>query len=292
MAFTTTMTSNGQITIPVVISCSKGLDTLNKEVSAHLNQHKIRLVLTDLDGTVVPLFSNEVSSAVRQAVIAAEAQGVSVTPITGRPYEMAKPILTELGFNDLCITDNGASIRKVLDGELVWSQWLEPAKIKEIVEAIVADSVVIDYGPGWNEHPPTPDEVERVQLPASHVFGEVKPAKLEAVLERLKPIQDVISFSSVGRLAGHWGIMVTHHLADKYHGAAALHKLTGIPKENTLAIGDGVNDLPLFQHAAVKVPMGNATEELKAAADYVVASVEDDGFVEAIRRFVLLKHGA
>jgi hydroxymethylpyrimidine pyrophosphatase-like HAD family hydrolase len=60
-----------------------------------------------------------------------------------------------------------------------------------------------------------------------------------------------------------------------------------VPVEQTLAIGDGTNDLPLFKSAFVKVAMGNATEELKAAADFVVGTLEEDGFAEAMEKYIL-----
>jgi len=83
------------------------------------------------------------------------------------------------------------------------------------------------------------------------------------------------------------GIFVTHVKADKEHAVHELLKLTGSDKKHTLAIGDGNNDLPLFRAAGVKVAMGNASKTLKAAADYVVPSVSEDGFAVAIRRYVL-----
>jgi hypothetical protein len=67
----------------------------------------------------------------------------------------------------------------------------------------------------------------------------------------------------------------------------ALRNITHSLKEQTLAIGDGSNDLSLFQNAGFRVAMGNASDELKDAADYVVGSVDEDGFAEAMDRFVL-----
>ena len=82
-------------------------------------------------------------------------------------------------------------------------------------------------------------------------------------------------------------IQVTHVAATKFHGVEALRKIVGINKEHSMAIGDGNNDLPLFRNAALKIAMGNATDLLKADADYIVGSVDEDGFAQAIDRFVL-----
>jgi hydroxymethylpyrimidine pyrophosphatase-like HAD family hydrolase len=82
-------------------------------------------------------------------------------------------------------------------------------------------------------------------------------------------------------------IQVTHESADKYHGVQNLLRLNGVSPEHVMAIGDGNNDLPLFESAALRVAVGNATERLKTAADEVVGTVTEDGFAEAIERFVL-----
>ena len=55
-----------------------------------------------------------------------------------------------------------------------------------------------------------------------------------------------------------------------------------------MAFGDGGNDLPIVRDAAVGVAMGNACEELKAAADYVSSSVDEDGISRALEHFGLI----
>ena len=66
-----------------------------------------------------------------------------------------------------------------------------------------------------------------------------------------------------------------------------MQKLYGIPKEETLTIGDHNNDIDLLLAGGVKVAMGNGTEDLKKIADYVTDTVDNNGFVKAIEKFVL-----
>jgi hydroxymethylpyrimidine pyrophosphatase-like HAD family hydrolase len=82
-------------------------------------------------------------------------------------------------------------------------------------------------------------------------------------------------------------LQITHAEGNKRHGVHELLKLLRINKAQVMAIGDGNNDLPLFESAALKIAVANASEALKAAADHVVASVDDNGFAEAVERFVL-----
>lgn len=82
-------------------------------------------------------------------------------------------------------------------------------------------------------------------------------------------------------------IQITDINSDKFHAVNALRKIVHSTKEHTLAIGDSTNDLPLFANAGLKIAMGNAMPMLIAKADYVVPTVEEDGFAEAMRQFVL-----
>src|SRR6266705_931324 len=106
---------------------------------------QIKLLLTDIYCTLVVAGLHEVSEHVREAVIAAENKGVAVVPVTGRPYELAEGVLNVLGFDGLCVLDGGASIRNITTGELVWSKWLEPDVLKQIVRIIAPQCVLIDY---------------------------------------------------------------------------------------------------------------------------------------------------
>ena len=74
----------------------------------------------------------------------------------------------------------------------------------------------------------------------------------------------------------------------KDQGMDAILAHFGIPLEDTMAFGDGENDLPMLRHAAVGVAMGNAGDAVKAGADYVTASVDEDGVVRALEHFGLL----
>ena len=62
----------------------------------------------------------------------------------------------------------------------------------------------------------------------------------------------------------------------------------GIRREEMIAFGDGENDMDMLQFAGIGVAMGNAEEEVKAAADYVTADIDDEGILKACKHFGLL----
>lgn len=253
----------------------------------------IKLVLTDFDGTVTEFGKHVVSEKVRQAVIACEEAGVRMVPVTGRYFEMARPVLELLGFDGLGIFDNGASIQDCKTGEVVWSKWLEPDVVRQVARVLAPASRILDYTDDHDLHVPADNELERIEKLAtkltSHVFGLVAIDKLDEIRSSLDAIEGISYYTaaSTDGNPGYIGIQVNHVNADKFHGVSALRDIIGIPIGQTLAIGDGDNDISLFENAAIKIAMGNATEGLKSKADHIVGRVDDDGFADAMATFVL-----
>ena len=80
---------------------------------------------------------------------------------------------------------------------------------------------------------------------------------------------------------------ITHPLANKGAALSEIAKLLGIPLAEIAVIGDGGNDVAMFERAGLSIAMGNASLEVQREADLVTDSNRDDGFANAIKRFVL-----
>jgi HAD superfamily hydrolase (TIGR01484 family) len=247
----------------------------------------IKLVLTDLDGTAVYYEAHEASRAVLQAIRDGEAKGVKFCAVTGRPFWYAKDLLKHMGFRDPCIFDGGASIANPATGEVLWSKFLPAETTHKAVEMFLPHASVMEYGTGAM----TPDDIDLAEPieQSLSVWGSVPLEIAPDLMKELQKLPDVTVHGNPapGGDTTRYGIQVTHFQADKELAVHELLSLLNINRDHTLAIGDGDNDLPLFRAAATKVAMGNATDLLKAKADRVVNTVENDGFAEAVAQFIL-----
>ena len=80
---------------------------------------------------------------------------------------------------------------------------------------------------------------------------------------------------------------VTAPRGNKGDGIVVLAAVFGLPLAAVAVFGDQYNDLAMFKRAGISVAMGQAPEEVRAAASFVSRSNEDDGVADAIDRFVL-----
>ncbi|MCX8008377.1 MAG: HAD hydrolase family protein [Patescibacteria group bacterium] len=80
---------------------------------------------------------------------------------------------------------------------------------------------------------------------------------------------------------------MSHADASKGKGLSVIQSKLDILTSQTIAIGDGASDVPTMRYAGLKVSMENAEPELKAVANYIAPSVENDGVVDVIERYIL-----
>jgi Cof subfamily protein (haloacid dehalogenase superfamily) len=80
---------------------------------------------------------------------------------------------------------------------------------------------------------------------------------------------------------------VTHPQANKGEVVLALAKMLGIDSKQVATIGDMPNDISMFQESPLSIAMGQSSDEVKRAATHVTTSSEEEGFANAIERFIL-----
>jgi hydroxymethylpyrimidine pyrophosphatase-like HAD family hydrolase len=84
---------------------------------------------------------------------------------------------------------------------------------------------------------------------------------------------------------------VTHPNANKGGVVAWMSQHLGIPTDQIATIGDQMSDTLMFKKSGLSIAMGNASDQVKSLATQVTASNQDEGFAEAMERFVLSESG-
>ncbi len=267
----------------------------------------IRLIAIDLDGTLIGE-DLVISPPNRAAIAAAQAQGVRVTLATGRMFRSTVPFARALNITTPLICYQGALIRDPVSGESIFHQALPLAIALDVIALLRGE----DYYPNAylndnlyvSEINPGTDFYARLNggiavNPVGDLAAFLRrdggdPTKLSVVLA-----DESTTDAVVARLRAAFGAQIyatkSHPLfAEALHPAcnkgialAALAAHLGIAQEETMALGDGSNDLPLLQWAGIGVAMGQAREEVRAGAHYVTGALAEDGVAAAIERFVL-----
>ncbi len=73
----------------------------------------------------------------------------------------------------------------------------------------------------------------------------------------------------------------------KATGIAKIIEILGVKQEEVIAIGDGFNDVTMIEYAGLGVAMGNAHDDIKAIANYVTVTNDEDGVCKVIEEFIL-----
>ncbi len=272
----------------------------------------IRLVALDLDGTLL----NEekiITEGNLEALAGLRAAGVLMVPVTGRPAQGLPRQVLELPGLRYTITSNGATIRDLVTGETLLEKHLAAEKGLEVLAACAefpmireafregvgylsqadydalcaryAGTALLDYVLDTRQIlPGTVEDFLRTDpRPIEELFflTDSVEAKLR-LRERLSKVQDVGFADPFPR-----DLEVIAGGIDKGEGLRFLLDRLGISPEEVLAMGDGGSDIPLLQAAGIGVAMENATDDVKAAADFVTASCDHDGVAAALKKFVL-----
>ena len=118
----------------------------------------------------------------------------------------------------------------------------------------------------------------------NNIFRKFIPEMTE---EEEKEIRPSIPTCEIGRWYPSFAD-ITAKGDTKQKGIDEIIRYFGIKLEETMAFGDGGNDITMLRHAAIGVAMGQAKEDVKAAADYVTAPIDEDGISKAMKHFGII----
>lgn len=265
------------------------------------------IIALDLDGTLLNS-AKELTEGNRRALERAYEAGYAIVPTTGRFYNGMPACIRELPFVRYIITINGAEVADLETGEVIYSAEIPNERALAVYEAMDSENVLYDAYQ-HNDAFMSVAHKERIDtMVSSDHYREMlhrlrKPVPdLKAFLrENGDDVQKIQLFTVDRALRLHLmeklptmfdGLAVSSSVIDnieindsRAHKGAALLALAdhlGLSREDTFAFGDGLNDLTMLREAGIGFAMENGEPEVKAMADRVTCSCDEDGVARGI----------
>lgn len=276
----------------------------------------IKLVALDLDGT---LFDNSsrISERNLTAIRSITDKGLHVVISTGRPFEgIPFDQIKGTGIN-YAITANGSGIYEISTGKCLYENAMDEELVTPILNFLLTRDIHMDAFIGGKGYTPiqcvetaqkltVPSSIKNYiittrtrldnilqfihenQLKVQKMTLNFYPAADGTLIDRETVRKFLVSNPSITTVCGGYNnLEFTRADANKGVGLRKLAEILGVNPDATMAIGDTENDLAIIEAAGIGVAMGNATDAVKARADYVTTTNTKDGVAAAIEHFIL-----
>lgn len=266
------------------------------------------LYVSDLDGTLLnhnAVLSEYTKNRLNKLI----SSGINFTVVSGRTIDAAKQIMADIQLNIPIISFNGVIIYDVKQKSPIKVYWLTAETVKNIVAVLRShgvsalmyefkDDALRSYYESLEQKPLYDYVADRKGRYNSiflqvNDFNEVSPEQimyftLLDTYERIKPVYDGlkeipdINMSLVNNTYSDdlWFLEIFNARASKENAVRFLRETYGYQK--IIGFGDNYNDLPMFKVCDLCVAVKNANDEIKAAADYLCESCDEDGVVKWI----------
>lgn len=260
----------------------------------------IKMVATDIDGTILGS-SGDFSPAIVNCIQNLDKNGIKVVLVTGRMHGSTEPIAKKLGLKNPIVSYQGGLIKDI-KGNTLFQKQLPSEQAKQIISwahekgihlnlylddklyveqnnNIIKRYIVgkfVDYTvcPFWQLKIENVNKILAIDYnDADRVTSWVE--ELQEKFPNLYIVKSTPYFCEIGNKE-----------AKKSAGVEYLCNLWQIDKKEVLTIGDQNNDIELLKAGGIAVAMGNSTEELKKYADFVTDTIDNDGFVKAIEKYL------
>lgn len=257
----------------------------------------------DLDDTLLDrdlVLSPRVVRVIREIMDA----GLKVTLSTGRMFQSALPYAQRLGITVPIICYQGALIKDPTTRQVLFHQPVPLKRARQVIQIVrrwgLHINVYVDDELYVESVTPEAQRYVNIARVPLHPVGDLL-AFLTEPPTKLVIVSDEASIDrAMGELRAIFGetIYITKSLpmfceiahagCNKGNALAALASRLGVTQEETVAIGDGLNDLEMVQWAGLGIAMGNAPPELKGAADIITGNIKEDGAAQALEDIFLV----
>lgn len=263
-----------------------------------LPDHRPRLVATDLDGTIVRS-DGKISPRTVAALDLIERAGCMLVFVTGRPPRWMPSVAEATGHHGLAICANGAILYDLRTERVVEQQVLDPARIRQVVEAMRREMPDIvfacEYGKElWHEadYPVFQDAgqpgvrtatlAELCAQPAAKLLARHRFLDSETFMRQARAVAGAYAEFTY---TGYDGLLeISASGVSKASGLARFCVRHGIDAADVIAVGDMPNDLPMLAWAGTGYAVANAHPDVLAAVDRHLPSNDEDGVAQLLER--------
>ena len=255
----------------------------------------------DIDGTLVSFQTHTIPPSTIQALEAAHRKGIQIFISTGRPKLIINNLgeLQSRGLIDGYITMNGSYC--FVGKEVIYKNPIARKEVETLARICQEHNYPCIFVGEHDASVCQPDHMLR------YIFYEhlgVEEFPVTGFEEAIQPdIYQMTAFfdpEEETRIApllpdcefGRWHptfVDITSRGNTKQQGIDQIIRHFGIRLEETMAFGDGGNDISMLRHAGIGIAMGNAKDDVKAVADYVTDNVDEDGIMKALRHFNVIE---
>lgn len=263
-----------------------------------------RLIALDLDGTLTNS-QKIIPPATKAALLAAQARGVRIALVSGRPTHGIEPLAQELHLSahgGFIVSYNGGRIVSCADGAVLYRRSIPEGRIPQLCSLPRRHrqlSVVIYQGDklitemGADPHvlndarinhmriEAVPDLQARIDFPVAKFLFPGDAGFIAQLLPQLQKAMPELSIYC----SEPFYLEVMPANVDKGQTLSVLLDRLGLSRQQLIAFGDGFNDVSMLRFAGMGVAMGNAQAPTKAAADFITRTNDEDGIVHALERF-------
>jgi len=260
-----------------------------------------KLIALDIDGTLVT-YDDVLSDAAREAVAAVRAAGHHVVLASGRSLIAMTPVAAALGITDAWIVASNGAVTARLDPAAETGYVLErvetfdPEPVLRMLKEELphARYAVEDVGVGFRMNELFPEGelngehrvVDFEELWAGQVTRIVVRSPGETSAE-FHEIAARLGFDDVTYAVGWSAWMdIAPQGVTKASALERVRAALGVAPADTVAVGDGSNDIDMLRWAGRGVAMGHALDAVREAADEVTGGIDDDGVVDVLRSLV------
>jgi hydroxymethylpyrimidine pyrophosphatase-like HAD family hydrolase len=253
-----------------------------------------RLVALDIDGTLTPVGSNDISPAVKAAITRVTEHGSLVVLCTGRSLIGISEVAAQLPVA-FCVCSNGAVWWDPALREVTRRVTFDPGPTIKTLQALLPNAVFAveqtgvgnlslgEFLPGDLWGTTTRVTFEEMAVPTSRLvmrWLDHTPAELSFAVRELE-------LPGIEWSVDHTEAWLTAVPANVSKGSALDELVTqlGVEASDALAIGDGSNDVEMLKWAGLGVAMGQAPAHVQAVADEVGPTVLEDGAAQVLNRF-------